>query len=417
MPTDQLPNIKIQQPVTPTKTFVYQLKDESGKSLYGFGGAKDLKDLKRRLRQSEFYFISAKQTDVKEIYNISADHETLLMLTRRLYSLIESGVPILTAMNILWRQTEDKNIQLVISHIRQKLEGGNTISSAMEDFPRVFPPIYRSMIQVSERAGGLVYVLRKLTDYLEYQKQIIMRTKKATLYPLIVLVFAILVLISMFAFVVPIFQKVLINLNVKLPLITQIVINISAFIRSWFFIITLAVLIGGGYFIYRKLRKHKDFSYKVDSLKLKLPIMGHIFYLTAIGRFVHSMSVLVASGLPIVQSLDMSKSTVGNEKIAVGIVDVRREVEQGNALYGSFKSTKIFPVLMVEMIGVGESAGSLVNVLENLTKHFDEEVEYHLNKVLTMIEPALIIFVGTIVIFTLLAIYTPIFSIWKGLTG
>lgn len=397
--------------------FVYQLKDEIGKTLYGFCEAADVSDVKRQLRQSGYYFISARPFKIETIFRVKVDLDQLLMFTRRLSSLIEAGIPILSAMDILWRQTEDKDMQLVISHIRRNIERGSTIAESLDHFPRMFSPMYRSLISVSERAGDFVYILKRLVSYIERQKMIVTRTKKATFYPLLVVVFAVLVLAMMFVFVVPTFQTVLVKLNVELPLLTRMIIGLSEFMRSWYFLIFTAVLAGGGWFSYRQLRRHPGFSYVIDSMKLKLPILGPIYYLTTIGRFVNSLSVLMTSGLPLVQSFDLAKKTTANQRLMSGIGEVQSEIEQGQSVYKSFKEIKIFPVLMVEMIGVGESSGSMVNSLENLTRHFDEEVDYRLNKVLTLIEPLLIIIVGGVVIVTLLAIYLPIFSIWQGLTG
>lgn len=397
------------------KTYVYKLKDENGKILYGFMEADDKIDLKKRLRQSSYFFVSAQPFLREKIFKIKGNLEMLLMFTRRLTSLIESGIPILTAMNILWRQTEDRTIQLVVSHIRQNLEQGQKISEALEDFPNIFPKIYIAMIAVAEKAGGLVAVLRRLTEYLTYQKEMMTRIKKATLYPIIVTIFAFLVVMFMFMFVVPTFSKALFTLKVELPWLTQVIINFSMFIRSWYFwggVLFLGVL---GYFIYRYLRKNPKFSYYIDSYKLKIPVVGYIIHSIALSRFMHSLSVLLGAGLPIVDSFQVSQTTTGNRKIVSGIKDAQKKIEQGGSLYDSFKGIHTFPVMLVEMIGVGEASGNIVKIMTNMAKHFDDEVEYNQNKLFTYMEPALIICVGGIIIVTLLAIYLPIFSVWQGL--
>ena len=337
------------------------------------------------------------------------------MFTHRLTSLIESGIPILTAMNILWRQTEDKTLQLVVSHMRKNLEEGNKISDALGDFPNVFSVLYRSLIDVAERTGTLVGMLRKLTAHLEYQKQFITRVKKATIYPLIVFTFALLVLIGMFIFIVPTFEKVLMNLDVDLPVMTQLVLNISAVMKSP--AVIFSVILGGIMLavLYKQLKKHPRFAYRFDAFKLKIPVIGNILYTISISRFVHSLSMLIGAGFPIVQSFPVAKTTAYNEKIIRGIEGIQDKIEQGVSLYDSFSASKLFPVMVVELVGVGEVSGSIVKVFERLGTHMDEEVDYKINKYLTSMEPALIIFVGGIVLMTLLAIYTPVFSIWQTL--
>lgn len=399
------------------KSYIYKLKDETGKNLYGFQKAKDLHALKKKLRESRYFFLSAQPVNHNHILDKKVPLESLIMFTRRLSALIESGIPILTAMHILWRQTEDKTMQLVICHIRENLEEGKKISIALNDFPNIFPVMYRAMIDVAEQAGGLVEVLKKLTSYLAQQRIVVMRTKKATLYPAIVLTFAFLVLIMLFTFVVPTFQRVLLKLNVELPLITKIILAISAFIRSWPFFLGLGIIVTVGIIVYLRLKKHPQFSYYVDSFKLKIPFIGYIYYLLSMSRFSHSFGLMMKSGLPIIDSFEISKTTTSNNKVVKGIDEVRGKVEQGETLYDSFKGNTMFPIILVEMVGVGEKSGRIVNVLENLAYHFDEEIEYRQNKLFTLFEPFLIIFVGLIVIVTLLAIYMPVFSIWRGLTG
>lgn len=398
------------------KWFVYQLKDETGKKMYGICEATDLRDVKRQLRESTFYFISAQPIQIQRVFRTKADLESILMFTRRLSSLIEAGIPIVSVMNILWRQTEDRDMQLVISHIRKNIEQGNTIVSAMDYFPFIFSPMYRSLISVSERSGGLVYILKRLVTYLEGQKALITRVKKATFYPLLVAGFALLVLAGMFTFVVPTFQKVLMRLNVELPVLTRAIIAISEFMRSWAFLGLVVALFGAGWLIHWMVRKQSRLAYRWDSLKLQLPVLGEIFYMTSLSRFVNSLSVLMASGLPLVQSFDLAKATTANQRFIATISHVQRDIEQGQSVYKSFKGMGVFPVLMVEMLGVGESSGAMVDALDNLTKHFDEEVDYRLSKVLTLIEPLMIIMVGGVVIMILLAIYLPIFSVWQGLS-
>jgi type II secretory pathway component PulF len=399
------------------KNFIYKLKDDTGKAIYGFSAVKDKEELRRRLRKNNYFFISACLYSREKIFRKKISLDALLMFTRRLSSLIEAGVPILTAVSILWRQTEDKTLQLVISHIRVQLEEGNSISQALEDFPLIFSTMYCAMIAVAEKSGALVDVLKKLTQYLEYQKETITRTKKVMLYPTIVMIFTVLILVFMFTFVVPTFHKVLLKLNVELPVLTKVVLVISAAMRSRQFLSGLAAVAAAGYFLYRKLRQSPEFSYKVDYYKLRLPVCGEIIYANTVSRLIHVLGMLLGAGVPVVESFEVAKATVSNKHMERNVDRVKKSIEKGGAMYESFKQTNAFPVLLIEMIGVGESSGSMVEVLERLARHFDEEVEYKQNKVFTIIEPLLILAVGVIVIFTLLAVYLPIFSIWQGLLG
>lgn len=397
--------------------YLYKLKDENGKNIYGYGEARDTRELKSRLRDFGGYFIFAKIFDIKNLKKQKVTFDALLMFTHRLTSLIESGIPILSALNILWKQSEEKTMQLVISRMYRHVEDGETISAALDEFPNIFPVLYRSLIHVAEKTGSMVFILRRIVEHLEYQRQFITRVKKAMMYPMIVMGLTILVLIGMFTFVVPTFQKVLVGLNVELPLITRVVLGISQIMRNPFFIVFVIFAIVGLIVTYREMRKIPEIGYKLDKYILSFPFFGNLFLTMAISRFINSLRVLIGSGLPIVEGLDVAKSTVTNQYLVKHIADVKEGVKQGHSLYETFRDTKVFPILLVEMLGIGEKVGTVTKILESLAHHFDEEVDYKLNKFLTIIDPMLIVVVGTIIIFTMLAIYMPIFSIWNKLAS
>ena len=306
---------------------------------------------------------------------------------------------------------------MVISHVRNRLEEGKPLSSALEDFPKIFPHIYRAMIEVAEKAGGLVVILKRLTEHLEYQRVFVARIRRATWYPIFVICFALVVFVVMFTWFVPTYQKVLIKLKVELPLFTKVVLSISEFLRSpltisGIIVVTVGVIIG-----IRFLGRNSRFRYNMDRYKLRLPVIGHILRALTLGRFVRSLSILIASGLPIIDSFRVSRTTAANQYVADQIDAVQRKVERGDTLYDSFREIPLFPVMFVEMVGVGESSGTISQSFEHLADHFDEEVEYKQSRFFTYLEPALILIVGGIVLFTLLAIYLPIFSVWQGLMG
>lgn len=397
--------------------YLYKLKDENGKSIYGFWEATDIRELKSRLRQFGAYFISAKVFNTQQLKNEKVEFDTLLMFTHRLTSLIESGIPILQTLSILWKQSEEKTMQLVLSRMYRRVEDGENISSALDEFPNIFPFLYRSLIHVAEKTGSIVFILRKIVEHLEYQRQFMSRIKKAMMYPLIVMSLTILVLIGMFTFVVPTFQKVLMGLNVQLPFLTRLVLGISDVMRNPFFIAFVFTAIVSAIIAYRQMHKVPEVGYKIDQYALSVPFFGNLFLTMFISRFISSLRVLIGSGLPIVESLDVAKSTITNQYLSKYIGDINEGVKQGRSLYETFRDTKVFPVLLVEMLGIGEKVGTVTKILESLSHHFDEEVDYKLNKFLTILDPLLIIIVGTIIIFTMLAIYLPIFSIWNKLAS
>jgi type IV pilus assembly protein PilC len=395
--------------------FLYRVKDDYGRTLHGLIEADTASDVKQNRRNEEYYFLSVAPFSKKILPTMKVDLRTLSMFTHRLMSLVEAGIPILGAMQILWRQTEGKTIQIAVSHIKAQLEDGHQISAAMDDFPKIFPLVYRSLIRVGEMSGSLVPILKKLTEYLDYQLKVIERTNRATMYPTMVIIFSFLVVIGMFAFVVPTFQKVLLKLNVELPALTKAVLWFSSLIRSPWFIISALVFGILAVVLFKIFKKDPRVAYQIDKAFLKMPYFGSILYLFSLSQVTRCLSILLGAGVPIIDSLDVASTTAGNTKIVADLEEIKVQVEQGGSLYDSFQKNKDFPVMLVEMVGIGETSGSLIHILEKVTKHFDEEVDYELNRFLTLLEPMLIIIVGVLVVVTLLAIYLPVISIWQGL--
>jgi len=396
-------------------SFLYKAKDEEGHTLFGLIQAQDLKDVKKQMRGSENYFISAQPYDVRNLTGKHLKLDELLMFTNRLSYMIEAGLPILKALTILWKQSDNKDTQIVISYIRTKLENGLNLQEAFGFFPKVFPPMYLAMISVAELGGGLPKILRKLSQYLQDQKAFITRMKRATTYPAFVLGFAVLVILGMFMFVVPIFQKVISQLHGDLPVITKILFGISAFLRNIYCM--AGVLLAGVavFFIWRSLYKIKNFRIRIDSWKLKAPLLKEVFYPLYVGRFIRSLGILLSSGVPLLESIKVAKTTLVNARIETAVTEIEKQASEGSNLYDAFKSTKTFSYLLVDMIGIGEKSGKLTQILENMATYLEEEADYKLAKFLTLLEPALIIFVGGAVLFVMLGIYLPVFSIQSSL--
>jgi len=407
--------VPLSQKKTTNRIFIYKIRDETGKSFCGLIEATDPRMIKKNLRSSNLYFVSARPFRTSQLYRKKVSLETLLMFTHRMYSLIEAGIPILSALNILWRQTEDLTMQLVASRMMLQIERGNSLSEAVSEFPNIFSNIYIAMITVGESGAGLVPLLKELSVYLEAQKQFISRIKRATIYPSFVLIIAMLVMLGMFIFVVPIFERVLSGINAEMPMLTQVLMFISNLIRTVYFWIILAAFLVGGYFLYRNMERVPKLRRMMADVKMKIPILGEIIYILSLGRFVRTLGLLSGSGLQIIRSLQIARSTIGNQKIEDAVQEVEQEIAQGVALYEAFRSAPVFPVIMLEMIGIAEKKGNISIAFEKLAVHFDEKADYLLNRFLILLEPILIILVGSIVGFILAGVYLPIFSIWKGL--
>lgn len=394
-------------------SYLYQVKDEMGRNLFGVIDARNKKEAKKKISSYDFYFVSAKPCNKKRIFKRSVKFQEVLMFTHRLTSLMEAGIPILAAMNILWKQSDDKTIQIVISQVRTNLEEGSDMSSSLDSFPRIFPAVYRALIKVGEKSGALVHVLNRLSEYLEYRAQMVSRIKKVTMYPVVVIIFALVIVIFLFSFVVPRFEKVLLRMDVELPLITRIILDISDKMKSPAFILGSLIGLVGVIVLFIYLKRIDKVSYWIDKTMLKIPYFGRILMVLSLSQLVRSLTILLGAGVPVLESIDVANTTTNNRKLINDLTSVKHDIEEGNSMYQSFKKIRDFPVLLTEMIGIGESSGMMVKILEKVTKHFDDEVDMEMNKFLTLLEPALILVVGGIVILTLLAIYLPIMTIWQ----
>ena len=399
-------------------SFIYKVKDDSGRVFSGVLEADNARALRKKLHDSGYYVISvtlAKEKKRLPFFEKKINLDTLLLFTHQLSSMIEAGMPILMSLNILWREIDHPKMQVVISQIRNRLSEGKSLSEATEEFPDVFPVMYRALLKVAETGGGLAIVLKKLTQYLEKQREFITKIKRALTYPLIVIGVAVVVVILMLTLVVPTFQRVFRMINIELPFLTQLVINISKIMRTFYFWLAFIGIIALFVFVYKRLRKNPKTALAIDRLKLKLPVMGRIFYLASLGRFTRSLSLLVGGGLPIAESMDIASQTAVNKEIESSLDWAKRRIVEGVALNEALRETKTFPAILVEMIAVGEQSGTLAEMLEKVAIHFEEELDSRISRFLTMLEPLLIVFVGGIVVFILLSIYLPIFKLWGAL--
>lgn len=391
--------------------FIYKVRDSQGKLLTGVLASEDKKTLTREL-SNKGYFVTQVTTykKARSVFAPKVSLDALIMFSHQLSSTVEAGIPLMMCLYILWRQTENRQLQLVISEISNNLEGGMSLSDSFKKFPEVFPEIYGSLIEVAERGGVLSEILRKIVEYLSKQRELIMRLKKALTYPLIVIGIAICVVAVMLFFVVPVFKNIFVRLQASLPLLTQLLLSISDFLRRfwWLILISVSLLV----FLYHKYYSTDKGRYKVDSYKIKLPLVGDLIFTADLARFVYSFCLLVDGGVPIAQSMESAKKSCANKIMEEKLAYVEEKIVQGASISSSLEETKFFPPLLTQMISIGEESGTLTRMLNVTATHLEEELDYRVNKLITMLEPFSIVFVGLIVIFILLAMYLPVFTLW-----
>ena len=331
------------------------------------------------------------------------------IISRQLATMVNSGLTLIRALNILEQQTENSKLVGIIADVRTRVEQGSSLSASMEAHPEVFNHLYVSMVRAGEVGGALDETLNRLADTLESQVRLRSKVKSAMAYPMVVLGLIILIVSGMLLFVVPIFQTMYEDLGGDLPVPTRLLINFSNLITTfWWLVLALIV---GGVIGFRRWKKSPDGRRAWDRLKLRTPILGNVVQKVAISRFARTLSVLSRTGVPVLQALDIVSTTSGNSLVSDAIADVQASVKRGESLAGPLHRHAVFPPMVTQMMAVGEETGAIDTMLSKVADFYDQEVDDTVSALTSLIEPLLIIVMGVAVGGILIALYLPMFNI------
>jgi len=340
--------------------------------------------------------------------------EDLILFNRQFSTLVSAGIPMLSSLNALSEQTENKRMKGVINTIRNNIEGGSSLSDALARHPKVFSALYVSMIQAGETAGSLDEILDRLATLAEHEKDTRANIRAATLYPKIVLTAISAAFIVLVTFVVPRFASMFSRFEATLPLPTRVMIGINDIVHHyWYLMIIVSAAIALGFHWYINTEKGR---LRCDGLKIKVPIFGPLFLKIAMSRFTHILGMLMRSGVPILDTLEIASATVANSVISQELEKLRESVRGGSGLSEPLKRSGVFTPMVVQMISVGEQSGKLDEMMPKVSHQYDLEVEYTIKNLSTLIEPALIITIGGIVLFLALAIFLPMWDMARVMT-
>lgn len=333
----------------------------------------------------------------------------LSLFTRQLSTMVSSGLPIVRSFEILEEQTKKPMLRRAVNDIRSNLEGGWTLHDSMARHPKIFSPMYISMVKAGETGGALDTVLNRLSDTLERDREIESKIKSASIYPALVMSMAVVVIIIILTFVMPTFVSQFQASGTELPAFTQFFMNISYFIRDFWYVLLLIIIAltlglkwagtqpGGRLFF--------------DRMYLTMPIIGKVVNRIAVSRFTRILGTLIKSGVPILEALDVLKGVVGNRVISDAIGEARNSIREGQSIAAPLAATQVFEPMVTQMIAVGEETGSLDDMLERMAIFYDNEVTFAVDAMLKSMEPALIIIVGIIIGSIIVAIYLPVFNV------
>ena len=337
----------------------------------------------------------------------------LSIFTRQFSVMIDAGLPLVQCLEILAQQQENKYFQQILLQVRQDVEEGSTLSAAMARHPRVFDQLYSNMVEAGETGGILDLILQRLSTFIEKIVKLKRDVISALIYPVAVIVLAIAAVAVIMVVVIPQFQNIFLGLlgpGEQLPLPTRIVVGISNFLAGWGGLAVLIAIIGTAVGI-RFYYKTKGGRKVIDRILLKVPVLGKILQKIAVARFSRTLSTLLSSGVPILQSLDITARTAGNVVIEEAIISVRTGVERGESFVDPLKATEVFPNMVAQMVGIGEQTGALDAMLGKIADFYEQEVDAAIANLLTLMEPLLIGFLGVTIGSIVVAMYLPLFTL------
>lgn len=333
----------------------------------------------------------------------------LILFSRQMYTLMRAGVPIMQALRGLRESTQNPAFVQILSSISESLDTGLEFSTALKRHPKVFPPLFVSMIQVGETTGSLEQVFDQLANYLEREKDTRDRVKSALRYPIIVIVAMVIALVIINVFVIPAFVKVFSSFRIQLPLPTRILIATSNFtLAYWPYILGV---ITATFFIVRNYVRTPNGQYRWHRLKLRLPVAGKVIYKATLGRFTRALAVIIKAGVPLATGMTVVSRAVDNDYVSERILQMRDGIERGETIGRTAQATAMFPPLVIQMITVGEESGAVDTLMMNVAEYYDREVDYDIKNLSAAIQPILIVFMGVLVLVLALGVFLPMWDL------
>jgi type IV pilus assembly protein PilC len=339
----------------------------------------------------------------------------IVVFTRQFSTMIDAGLPLVQGLTILSEQTENKTFQNVLKKVTKDVEGGSSLAEALKKHPKVFDALFVNLVAAGEVGGILDTILQRLAAYIEKAEKLKSRIKSAMTYPIIVVAIAILVITVILIFVIPVFQEMFESFGSALPAPTQLVVDMSEFVKGNIHYLIGALILF--VFAFKKYRNTASGRRQTDSLVLKLPIFGDLLKKVAVARFTRTLGTMISSGVPILDALEIVAKTAGNVILEEVILDVRSSIAEGQTIAEPLSETDIFPRMVVQMISVGEATGALDAMLNKIADFYDDEVDAAVETLTSMLEPLLMLFLGGSIGGLVVAMYLPIFQMAAAMGG
>ncbi len=402
-------------------SFKYAAKDMDGKSVTGTIDVAERALAIDMIRKKGLVIISMEEAKRGSIFSLSFKKkkkikiDDLVIFSRQFATMVDAGIPLVSALDILGEQAENKTFGSVIIEIRNSVETGSSLSEALGKHKDVFSVLFINMVRAGESSGMLDEILDRLAVYMEKTSALQRKIKSALVYPAVVTSMAFGITLLLLLKVIPVFKGVFAGFGAALPMPTMILITISDTMQKYFFF-GLAIIIGAVLMLIKYVKTERG-ALRVDALLLRLPVFGVLFTKVAVSKFTRTLSTLIKSGVPILSALEIVGKTSGNKMIERAIENVRMNIREGESIAEPLERSKLFPPMVTRMVSVGEKTGQLENMLSKIADFYDEQVDAAVSSLTSMMEPFIIAFLGIVIGSIVIAMFLPIFKLTSVVTG
>jgi type IV pilus assembly protein PilC len=389
--------------------FIYTARDAKGDLKTATLEAPNREDVVQQLRRLRMNVVKVEEAaKAKQKTGGSISMRDIVIFTRQFSTMINAGLPLVQALDILSKQSESKALQAVTRQVVFDVESGHTVADALGKHPKAFSDLYVNMVAAGEAGGILDTILMRLATFMEKNDALVRKVKGAMIYPGVIMSVAAIAICVLLIFVIPVFQSMFASVNLVLPLPTRIVIGLSGMLKGYWW----AIGIGGvaGFFGLKKYYATPGGKLRMDKLMLMAPVLGDVLRKSAVSRFTRTLGTLISSGVSILDGLEITAKTAGNRVVQDAIMASRSSIAGGDTISAPLAKSNVFPAMVISMISVGEQTGGLDEMLAKIADFYDEEVDAAVSGLLSLLEPVMIVFLGVVVGGMVVAMYLPIFD-------
>ncbi len=389
-------------------TFTYTARSFSGDLRSATLEAASRDDVIAQLRRQRLTVVKIDEGAKKKGKRGTIRMKDIVIFTRQFSTMINAGLPLVQALTILAEQSENKTLQEITRKVVFDVESGNTVADALVKHPQAFSNLYVNMVAAGEAGGILDTILMRLATFMEKNDALVRKVKGAMIYPGVIMGVAGVAVTVLLIFVIPVFENLFASAGLALPLPTRVVMGLSRFLKGYWYIVLGAGI--ASVFMYRRYVSKPDGRLKVDRMLLKVPVLGDVLRKSAVSRFTRTLGTLVSSGVSILDGLEITAKTAGNRVVQDAIMESRSSIAGGDTIAAPLKKSGVFPPMVISMISVGEQTGGLDEMLSKIADFYDEEVDAAVSNLLSLLEPAMMVFLGVVVGGMVVAMYLPIFD-------